>query len=206
MACEFCTEAIALDQPATEFLCNHKVHTECLLKQVVSIELANCRCPNCREFIVPREILEEAAAMNSQEGHDQAIRYMWEQEPEFKTGLQSLREARLAVNRAKAAVGKKIKELKAKQTEEIAHFMECIRVRVRQTKQQFKALTETKALSKANSAYNTKSWAFENRWGVGPYQIRHALRDVAAARTLVDVVRYFRRRQTANHPFDVRIQ
>ncbi len=187
MACELCTEAIALDQPCMELLCRHKVHTECVLRQTTQEDILGMRCSACREYIVPRQMMDEAEAVLGQDAQDEAVRYFWESDPQFKAGLIKLRESRTEAQKAAATLGRKEKELKAKLEGEVAPLVAQIEEKVAATKTAHKALPEKKEADKLTRIYTTMMTRFTNRWGVRFWRIRHALRDVAAIRSLVPV-------------------
>lgn len=205
MACEFCTEAIALDQPCSELLCRHKVHTECLLRQATRQDIADIQCPNCRDHVVPAQFLEEAEAVNGQEGSAEVVRFFWEHEPEFKAGLERLHESFLACKQKQLALSKKLKEKGKKLTEDIQPLVAQIRQKVRATKAAYRALPEQKESSKAMKSFHLKNIAFVQRWGVRRWQVANALRDVAAARTIMSGLDSLRSYNTSPHNFNVRI-
>ncbi len=207
MACEYCAEAIALEQPCMELLCRHKVHTECALREATANDILGMRCPSCRDFVVPRQMMDEAEAIHGEEGQAEVVKYMWEHDPQFKAGLQSLHEARLAARKATIAVGKKTKEMEAKLKTDIEPFVAEIKAKVRATKAAHKALPEQKELVKLARTYYTKQTNFVARWGVGMWRIRSALRDVAAARTLIgDYFAVRALRTSRGRQFNVRIE
>lgn len=186
MACEFCTEPIALDQPCTELMCRHKVHTECILRQSAAHDILNLRCAACREFVVPRQIMEEAEAVHGEEGQREVIRFFWENEPQFKTGLEAMRNARTVARLAQNAATKKAKEISGTMKTEVEPLVAQIRDKVRAAKATFKALPEQKEAAKAAKSVQMKMVAFRRRWGIGMWAVRSALRDIAAARVVID--------------------
>jgi hypothetical protein len=187
MACEYCTEPIAMDQPCSELLCHHKVHTECMLRQAVTEDIVNLRCPNCRDWLTPRQLVDEAEAVHGQEGQREVIRYFWEHEPQFKAGLEGIREARTAYARTEATLRKKMKEMAASLMTEVDPLVAQIREKVRAAKAAFKVLPETKEAAKGYKSYFNKGQTFRRRWGVSTWTVRAALQDIAAARTLLSV-------------------
>lgn len=207
MACEFCTEVIALDQPCCELLCRHKVHTECFIRNAVLEDTCHMRCPNCREFVTPRQMIQDAEAVNGQEGQNDAIRYFWEHEPHFKAGLEALRDAQLNAKRAGAALAKKGKDIYVKLEAEIEPFVGQIKQKISAAKGEFKALPEQKEMARAEKSYNLKSAAFYRRWDVRRWQIAQALHEHAGARTLVTGLTTWigYRRRIGVHQFNVRI-
>lgn len=205
MACEFCAEAIALDQPCAELLCTHKVHTECLLRQATRQDIADIQCPNCRDHVVPAQFLEEAEAVNGQEGSAEVVRFFWEHEPEFKSGLEGLRENFAVYKKKHLALAKKMKEMGKKLTEDIQPLVDQIRQKVRAAKTAFRALPEQKEVTKAVKSYQLKNMAFIQRWGVRRWEILSALRDVASARTVVSGLDSLHAYRTNPRQFNVRI-
>lgn len=207
MACEYCAEAIALEQPCMEYMCRHKVHTECALREMAANDPLHIRCPSCREFIVPRQMMEEAQAVHGDEGHREVIRYFWENEPNFKAGLVSLRDSRTGAQKAAAFLGRKEKELKAKLEEDVAPLVAQIQEKVAATKAAHKALPERKEADAQSRKYMMKLTHFTKRWGVRMWQIQNALRDVAAIRSLVGNMYgiYRRRRYRSERAFNVSI-
>ncbi len=195
MACEYCTEPIALDQPCTEFLCRHKVHSECFFRQTAQEDILNLRCGACRAHIVSRQMMEEAEAVHGQDAQDEAVRYFWESDPAFKSGLESLRDARVAAQKAATTLGRKEKELKAKLEVEVAPLVAQIEQKVAATKAAHKVLSEKKDADKMSRLYTTKLTHFTKRWGVRMWRIRNALRDVAAIRSLVPIYGVYGRRR-----------
>lgn len=207
MACEYCTEPIVMDQPCSELLCHHKVHTECMLRQAATVDILDMRCAACREWIVPRQIVDEAEAVHGQEGQDEVVRYMWEHEPQFKASLEGLREARTKFTKAEMALRKKTKEMVANLKVEVEPLVSQVREKVRTAKAAFKAIPEHKEATKTAKSQHLKTLAFRRRWGVGLWQVRSALQDIAAARTLVNGVygNGYGRQSYMERNFNVRI-
>lgn len=208
MACEYCAETIALEQPCMEFMCRHKVHTECALREMAAHDPLHIRCPSCREFIVPRQLMEDAAAIHGDEGQREVIRYFWDHEPQFKAGLVSLRESRTAAQKAATLLGRKEKELKAKLEEDVAPLVAQIQEKVAATKAAHKTLPERKEADTLSRRYMTKLTQFTNRWGVRMWRIQNALQDVAAIRSLVGNMYgiYRRRRYRSERAFNISIE
>jgi hypothetical protein len=154
------------------------------------------RCSNCREYIVPRQMMDDAEAVHGQDAHDEAVRYFWESDPHFKAGLVSLRESRTEAQKAAATLGRKEKELKSKLDEDVAPLVAQIEQKVVATKAAYKALPEKKEADKLSRLYSTMLTRFTNRWGVRFWRIRHALRDVAAIRSFVPTYGIYRRRRS----------
>lgn len=207
MACEYCAEAIALEQPCMEFMCRHKVHTECALREMVAHEPLHNRCPSCREFIIPRQLMEEAEAVHGDDGQREVIRYFWDHEPDFKAGLVSLRDSRVSAQRAATLLGRKEKELKAKLEEDVAPLVAQIQEKVAATKAAHKTLPEKKEADMLSRKYMTKLTHFTKRWGVRMWRIQNALQDVAAIRSLVGNMYgiYRRRRYRSDRAFNISI-
>ncbi len=207
MACEYCTEPIAMDQPCSELMCHHKVHTECLLRRAVTEDILNLHCPNCRDWLTPRNIIDEEEAVHGQEGQHEVIRYMWEHEPQFKASLEGLREARTKFTKAEMALRKKAKEMVANLKADVEPLVTQVREKVRAAKAAFKAIPEHKEAAKVTKSQHLKTLAFRRRWGVGLWTVRNALQDVAAARTLVNGVygTGYGRRLFLERNFNVRI-
>ncbi len=207
MACEFCTEPIALDQPCMELLCHHKVHTECALRQAAAEDILTLRCPNCREHLVPRAMMDEVEAVHGQGGYNEVINYFWTSEPQFKTALEGIRDTKVALRRCQTGVIKKIKAMNANLEAEVEPLVEQIREKVRAVKATFKALPEAKEESKLTKSFRMKSDTFFRRWGVRTWQIARALGNDASARAILGSIntRVYNYR---THPrqFNVRIE
>jgi hypothetical protein len=163
------------------------------------------RCPNCRDHVMPAQFLQEAEAVNGQEGSAEVVRFFWEHEPDFKAGLERVRESFLAYKQKHLALAKKMKEMGKKLTDEIQPLVDQIRQKVRAAKTAFRALPEQKEETKAVKSYQLKNMAFFQRWGVRRWQVANALRGVAAARTIISGLDSLRTYNTSTHNFNVRI-
>lgn len=168
-----------------ELLCRHKVHTDCALREMAAHDALNLRCPSCRDFVVPRQIMEETEAVHGEEGQREVIRYFWDHEPNFKAGLEGIRDARVAAQRANVILGRKERELANTLETETAPLVAQIHSKVAATKAAWKALPEKKEVDRLSRVYVTKNTHFGNRWGARMWRIRDALGDVAAARSLI---------------------
>ena len=136
---------MALDQPTCTLLCSHTVHTECVFRQFcIHDNFQVTRCPSCDNRIITQALVDEADAVHGNEGRTEIIQYMWHNEPQFKTGLEGLKQAVTQKAATYKALKKKEKEMVKNLEEAVEPFLDNIREKVKAAKLQYKASPEYK--------------------------------------------------------------
>jgi len=195
MACEICIAPMALDEPTCTLLCNHTVHTECILRQLIIHEMVGIRCPSCNANVMNDTLTAEGHAVHGNDARNEIIQYMWHHEPQFKTGLEVLKQAQLQKAATYKALKKKEKEMVRNLEDLVEPFLGTIREKVKEAKVEYKESAEYKEHAKADKSHSFKWHAFRNKWDIGAYSIRMALRTIAAARSLMPTNVYMHRRR-----------
>jgi len=179
MQCGFCSELIE-GIPSSTLLCNHNVHTECLIRRFCICTVQDVLCPTCNTFVAPEHLQEEGYSVNSSEGRNTVIRNMWGTDAAFKRDIQAIRESRITLGKKTKALFALQKTIKGTLDQEIEALIEPIQEKVRAAKSAFKASTEYKEDKKARSSLTTKLHSLRMKWGSSFYSVKKALKNIVS--------------------------
>lgn len=174
-------------EPTITLMCNHTAHTLCFMRHAATrnLYLHNMNCHECDTPVVPMDIVLEAQALNHPNNEAQIVKFMWETEPDFKNDLKTLRKFQANIGKSSSALKSKHKAILAQHKEDIDVHVQIIKYKVEEAQKKYKTCEEYKTISKLMSVYSTAYMKFVKRWGVEGWTIRHVLRNIQGAKSLV---------------------
>lgn len=208
MACTVCDLAMTLEDATIRLECNHQFHTRCFFRQaVMHNDIAEMRCNTCNIILIPVDILHEAEAIQGNEGKNEIIQYLWENEPDFKNEIVTISDATKTSASTMRELSIKKREIIKNFKEEHSETISLLKEKVRETKKAYHKISEYKAGSKIWNALQSKKTKFIAKWGVTPYNLRQALRNIPSAKPILGITEfmYRQRRALTDYDFNVRI-
>ena len=203
--CNFCGEPFG-DRPLTTLLCSHPFHTECCIRAMTMTDPLNLRCRTCQEWVIPRDMMDEAEAVHGEAAQAEICRYMWTHEPNFRQTLERTFTAYKDIQRTRQAAARWLKVTTAAAKTDLADHIAAIETRVAADKAAYKASAERKGVLRAESAYLRQQKTLRQQWGTSLWQLRRALQEVPEAMRLIPDRFWSRRRRVEPTALNIVIQ
>lgn len=203
--CNFCADPYD-DRPLTTLLCSHSSHTECCLRAMTMTDPLNLRCRTCQEWVIPRDMIDDADAVHGEAAQAEIGRYLWAQEPAFRETLERTFTAYKDIKRTRQAAARWLKVTTAAAKTDLADHIAAIETRVAANKAAYKASAERKEVLRAEAVYLRQLKTLRQRWGTSLWQLRSALREVPEAMRLIPDHFWSRRRRVDPTALNIVIQ
>ena len=180
--CGICQHAIEATQPTTQLLCEHRFHTECILRRYAAYYIGDMRCFTCNGLIRPRDMLEEQVDRENEATSNSIIQYMWENEPEFKNEIIKMKTACNDLTKSYTTSSKKQKEMIQKFKQDNNAIIQHMYNSIVNLKKEILAIREVKDCRTKGTVFKRARTQFTAKWGISLYKVNRGLDTIPQAR------------------------
>jgi len=187
--------------PMATLACGHQVHTHCLINEFVN-NYARTRCGTCEARVVEERVQD---FYDNGDGRTRpTVANLWATSEEFRNDIKELKKRQLAFNKAKKSFNSDSKAIKDRFLENIRTSMEVIRVQKQVATANYKRIPSKRLYNTLGNSCVRKLNQIRGAYGVGPWELRRQLADIAGTPKFSDS-HYYRWRSTPAYFFRIRI-